>query len=94
MAAMADQAEGVAQQRLERQAAILQHRAAHAQFDLACQDHALDALGVVVEQAQRDIHEFFGAGIAPVVSRHGFVAMVARLGVEHGSHHVPAHAAA
>ncbi|KAG0732059.1 hypothetical protein G6F40_017006 [Rhizopus arrhizus] len=47
-----------------------------------------------VEQAQRDIHEFFGAGIAPVVSRHGFVAMVARLGVEHGSHHVPAHAAA
>ncbi|KAG0772821.1 hypothetical protein G6F22_015413 [Rhizopus arrhizus] len=33
-----------------------------------------------VEQAQRDIHEFFGAGIAPVVSRHGFVAMVARLG--------------
>ncbi|KAG0774016.1 hypothetical protein G6F21_014239 [Rhizopus arrhizus] len=76
MAAMADQAAGVAQQRLERQAAILQHRAAHAQFDLACQDHALDALGVVVEQAQRDRR------VALAVGGHEFWQPVRR----HGGH--------
>ncbi|MNT29300.1 hypothetical protein D3C72_1650320 [compost metagenome] len=36
-----------------------------------------------IEQPQRDVDEFLGAGVAPVVVRHGFVAVVARLGVEH-----------
>ncbi|MNL78047.1 hypothetical protein D3C87_2043530 [compost metagenome] len=64
--------------------------------------HAIDAVAVDgqglvfprIEQAQRDVHELFGAGIAPVVPGHGLVAVVAGFGVEHGGHHVPAHAAA